>query len=194
MANVRACGWETTRSVGTSAGRITRRANTPTVAPLLVGSRRLEGKPVSRTGPVPKTVWAPTRRLGCESSSLLSWKLNRARREPGRYPVRAQPGMVCESPGFRLVVDCSNGRTNRPWSRIRRRGATEKERDGLPRLAVADQPQQPPPAFVSAPFTVGTQHPALLVCFSIVADSPLTTNTSHELPSGSSTQTLSWSA
>ena len=46
-------------------------------------------------------MWAPTKRLGCESSSLLSWKLNRARREPGRYPVRAQLGMVCESPGFR---------------------------------------------------------------------------------------------
>jgi len=31
-----------------------------------------------------------------------AWKLNRARREPGRYPERAPTrGMVCESPGFR---------------------------------------------------------------------------------------------
>lgn len=32
-------------------------------------------------------------------------ELNRAKREPGRYPVRARSGMVCESPrGFRPFV------------------------------------------------------------------------------------------
>ncbi len=69
-------------------------------------------------------------------------------------------------------------------------GATDDDE-----LLHAGHPQQPPDSLVAdASSTRGTQQPPAIGSFCTTAASPLTTKISHELPSGSSTHTLSCSA